>query len=94
MNNLMYENESPKRENDRELPKRKIQVEINISADDFLSLREQFEVLYLHKITLENYMCSSFSGGVDSSHLYTCVITSEQTAENYQRELAEYIRDK
>jgi hypothetical protein len=89
MNNLMYE-----RENDREPPKRKIQVTIKINADDFESLRQEFNNIYYEKIRDDNYISSCVKGGVSSSYYYGCIITSEQTAENYQRELTEYIKDK
>jgi len=77
-----------------EPPKRKIQVVIKINADDFESLHQEFLNIYYEKIRLDNYIISSVSGGVSSNHYYGCIITSEQTAENYQRELAEYIADK
>lgn len=74
-----------------EKPKRKIHVKIEIFADDFEALKNEFENISLCKIQENNYQSSSFSGGVSASSLYNCVINSEQTAENYQRELKEYV---
>jgi uncharacterized protein CbrC (UPF0167 family) len=79
---------------EKEPPKRKIQVTIKINADDFESLRQEFNNIYYEKIREDNYISSCVTGGVSSSYYYGCIITSEQTAENYQRELAEYIKDK
>jgi hypothetical protein len=79
---------------EKEPPKRKIQVDIKINADDFESLHNEFTSIYHQKIKADNYITSSFSGGVSANHYYGCIITSEQTAENYQRELAEYREGK
>jgi hypothetical protein len=85
-NNIMIPEKVP--------PKRKIQVSIKINADDFESLHQEFRNVYLEKIGEKNFIPSSVSGSVSSSHMYGCIINSEQTAENYQRELADYIEGK
>lgn len=71
-------------------PKRRIEVQISISADDYPALVRDLQRL-TDEARKESFPTSSIMGGYSSGWVVTSQIDKEQTHESWANELEEYL---